>query len=407
MKRSHGSDDSKVTFNVSHSQLAKSMKQMLDDKLFIDAKIASKSSPDQVLECHRLHLAANSKVFLRKFRKNTNPETVITIENVDVQNLKYFLQLIYSGKVDIPKEKVSEFKVTLFDLKFDKLADDQDESDDDEMENPTAKVMKMETSSEPSALLTTPKKTTPAATVKEEIDRKPVLQENSTTGHFLANVFNSSKETLIPDFSAQQLHNQSLNTSGSSSGIKTPTPSFKPTFVPPPINSPVVSKPKANVKLGLLNLFWFRFSNPGMRKDEAPKDAKHVYMCKNGSDFYISFEIEAEAKEFLKTNKGAVPVQEVSFKDLFQDDAVKLDKELSARPRIQLKIENLPGKWTLNMVLRMFKAHDVPIKKNEVNYDQYNRCIFLQVPDKCLVEKIERCFHGSVQEGHTLHVVIM
>ena len=63
---------------------------------------------------------------------------------------RYFLDLIYSGQAKIPKEKVSEFKVALFDLKFDKLADDQDESDDEEQDsdkipiNAPAKVMKIE-----------------------------------------------------------------------------------------------------------------------------------------------------------------------------------------------------------------------------------------------------------------------
>ena len=87
-------------------------------------------------------------------------------------------------------------------------------------------------------------------------------------------------------------------------------------------------------------------------------------------------------------------------------DAQLLEKELSARPRIQLKIENLP-KWKLGGVLRMFKAHNILVKKHEVNYDEHNRCIFLQIPDKYLVEKIEQSFHGSVQDGCLLRVVIM
>ena len=63
---------------------------------------------------------------------------------------RYFLDLIYLGQANVPKENVSEFKVALFDLKFDKLADDQDDSDDEEQDsekNPPiapAKVMKME-----------------------------------------------------------------------------------------------------------------------------------------------------------------------------------------------------------------------------------------------------------------------
>ena len=170
MKRAYDSGDSFATFNVSHSQMARSMKQMLDDKLFIDAKIASKSSPEEILECHRNVLSASSKFFLRKFRKHTSPEAVIMVDNVTCQNLRcvigfifrclqffsslplfrYFLDLIYSGQAKIPKEKVSEFKVALFDLKFDKLADDQDESDDEEQDsdkipiNAPAKVMKIE-----------------------------------------------------------------------------------------------------------------------------------------------------------------------------------------------------------------------------------------------------------------------
>ena len=65
-------------------------------------------------------------------------------------SFRYFLDLIYLGQAKIPKEKVSDFKVALFDLKFDKLADDQDDSDDEEQDsekNPPiapAKVMKME-----------------------------------------------------------------------------------------------------------------------------------------------------------------------------------------------------------------------------------------------------------------------
>ena len=232
------------------------------------------------------------------------------------------------------------------------------------------------------------------------------MQGQQTTGNFLENVFNSSKETLIPDFSAQQLHNASLNSSGSGSTIA-PTPSFKPTFVAPPTNSSVISKPKPQVKIGLLNLFWLKFSKLELKKIEPPKNAKHFLLCKNGNDGYISFEIEAEAKEFLKNSKkGAAPVQEVSFNELIPQDAQALDKELSARPRIQLKIENLP-KWPLSGVLRMFKTHNILVKKHEVNYDPVNRCIFLQIPDKYLVEKIEQSFHGSVQDGSTLHVVIM
>ena len=244
---------------------------------------------------------------------------------------------------------------------------------------------------------------------REEVDRKPILQGPQTTGNFLENVFNSSKETLIPDFSAQQLHNASLNSSGSGSTIA-PTPAFKPTFVAPPTSSSVISKPKAQVRVGLLNLFWLkcsRFSEQEMKKIEPPKNAKHFLQCKNGNDLYISFEIEAEAKEFLKkSKKGATPVQEVSFKDLVLQDAQLLEKELSARPRIQLKIENLP-KWKLGGVLRMFKAHNILVKKHEVNYDEHNRCIYLQIPDKYLVEKIEQSFHGSVQDSCVLRVVIM
>ena len=63
---------------------------------------------------------------------------------------RYFLDLIYLGQANVPKENVSEFKVALFDLKFDKLADDQDDSDDEEQDSERippivpAKVMKME-----------------------------------------------------------------------------------------------------------------------------------------------------------------------------------------------------------------------------------------------------------------------
>ena len=88
MKRAYDSGDSFATFNVSHGQMARSMKQMLDDKLFIDAKIASKSSPEEVLECHRNVLSASSKFFLRKFRKHTSPEAVVMVDNVTYQNLR-------------------------------------------------------------------------------------------------------------------------------------------------------------------------------------------------------------------------------------------------------------------------------------------------------------------------------
>ena len=169
MKRAYDSNDSFATFNVSHGQMATSMKQMLDDKLFIDAKIASKSSPQEIFQCHRFLLSASSKFFLRKFRKHTNPEAVIIVENVTCQSLRFvigfifqftkifkislfrhFLDLIYLGQANVPKENVSEFKVALFDLKFDKLADDQDDSDDEEQDSERippivpAKVMKME-----------------------------------------------------------------------------------------------------------------------------------------------------------------------------------------------------------------------------------------------------------------------
>ena len=156
--------------------------------------------------------------------------------------------MIYEGQVKVPKEHESEFKAALFDLKFDKLTDqDSDDENEDTFGDIPNKIPKMEvdtqTSSEPSP---TPKK----IVVKEEVDKKPILPISGNSGNFLENVFQKSKETLIPDFS-----NNSPTTSQSST--LGPTPTFKPTFVPPPLNVPA---PKQTLTMGILSLFWVKYS---------------------------------------------------------------------------------------------------------------------------------------------------
>ena len=88
MKRGREDSDTHVVFDINHGAMAKSMKALLDDKLFIDAKIASRSSPENIILGHRNILAASSRFFLRKFRNNPDPDSIIFIERVSAQNLR-------------------------------------------------------------------------------------------------------------------------------------------------------------------------------------------------------------------------------------------------------------------------------------------------------------------------------
>ena len=300
--------------------------------------------------------------------------------------------MIYEGQVNIPNEQLSEFKAALFDLKFDKLNDqDSEEESEDTLSNNgdvPKKVTKMEVesqmSSEPSP---TPKKTV----VKDEVDKKPILPMQS--GNFLENVFQKSKETLIPDFS-----NNSPNTSQSS--ITTPT--FKPTFVPPPLN---VAAPKQNLTMGILSLYWVKYSHTNVNKSNAPADCNHFLICMNGNEAFVSFQTEIEASKFVKSHK-AKPIQELPLNQLLNSDRQLIEKELSARPRIHVCIGNLPN-WNTKQVVRMLKSHGIPVRKDEVLYDQLNRRVNLQIPDPLLVKKIEKSFHGQYQDGYPLSVEIL
>ena len=88
MKRGRENSETHVVFDVNHDSMAKSMKKLLDDKLFIDAKIASRLSPEEIILGHRNILAASSRFFLRKFRNHPDPESIVFIERVSAQNLR-------------------------------------------------------------------------------------------------------------------------------------------------------------------------------------------------------------------------------------------------------------------------------------------------------------------------------
>jgi len=257
------------------------------------------------------------------------------------------------GHVEVPKEQLYEFKAALFDLKFDKLDDENEDENDDIDEAVPSKVTKMETNTPEQS--TTPKKSTvptetpnvngtdPSTTkpivnglnghntvIKEEIDQKPTLPlQNGSSTNFINTVLQKSKETLIPDFS-----------SNSPNALQSPTlrstPTFKPTFVPPPLN---IASPKQKVTLGILGMYWVKLSQNGLKPQDAPKDCKHFFICTNENEAFISFQTELEALEFLKTHKAS-SIQDLPTALLSKSDSQKIENELSARPRIHVCIHN-------------------------------------------------------------------